>query len=165
MILSQAQHETSLGTLFSQWTQSGLYMLSWRQPTDFTSRRGEPTTQAQLLDLRLREFFATGTADFNDIVVDVEGWTPFSRRIYRCCRQIPAGQTTTYKMLARQAGNERASRAVGAAMAKNRIPIVIPCHRVVASSGHLRGFSAPGGLATKRRLLELERQAAVVSVS
>ena len=64
----------------------------------------------------------------------------------------------TYKQLAKLAGNEKASRAVGAAMSRNRILLVIPCHRVIAAGGGLRGFSAPGGLATKRLLLQLERE-------
>ncbi|MCL4165073.1 UNVERIFIED_CONTAM: hypothetical protein GTU68_055700 [Idotea baltica] len=78
------------------------------------------------------------------------------QRVYQCCRQIQPGDTMTYKQLAAAAGNEKASRAVGAAMSRNRILLVIPCHRVLAANGQLRGFSAPGGLATKQSLLDLE---------
>jgi methylated-DNA-[protein]-cysteine S-methyltransferase len=88
--------------------------------------------------------------------LDGSGWTAFGRAVYRECRRIPAGTTVTYGELAERAGTRSASRAVGALMARNRILLVIPCHRVVAVGGGLRGFSAEGGLATKRYLLDLE---------
>jgi methylated-DNA-[protein]-cysteine S-methyltransferase len=76
--------------------------------------------------------------------------------IYAVLRTVPFGRTTTYGELAEQAGHPGAARAVGVAMARNPWPIVVPCHRVLAKHGMLGGFSAPGGVLTKRRLLELE---------
>jgi len=99
----------------------------------------------------------TGGDVFLGVVVDPTGWTTFRHRVYQQCRKIPAGSTCTYQQLAAMAGSPKASRAVGAAMASNRVPLVIPCHRVVSAGGDLRGFSAPGGLETKRMLLQLER--------
>ncbi len=78
--------------------------------------------------------------------------------MYAATRQIPAGTTRSYGEVARAMGLDRpdGARDVGAALARNPTPIIVPCHRVVAASGALHGFSAPGGLATKRKMLELE---------
>lgn len=81
--------------------------------------------------------------------------TPFERAIGRAVRRIPWGRTRTYGQVARDAGRPGAARAVGRAMARNRFCLFVPCHRVVRAAG-LGGFSAPGGIALKRRLLELE---------
>ncbi len=90
-----------------------------------------------------------------DIPVDLRGLTPFQERVLRRTSRIAYGELATYKVVARAAGNERASRAAGAAVGTNPIPIVVPCHRVVASDGTLGGYG--GGLDVKRRLLALER--------
>jgi O-6-methylguanine DNA methyltransferase len=98
--------------------------------------------------------------DFANIVIDSAGFSEFRRRVTEACREIAWGETTTYGELARRVGCPRAARGVGRVMASNPFPIVVPCHRVVASDGQLRGFSAPGGIATKERLLRIERQGA-----
>jgi methylated-DNA-[protein]-cysteine S-methyltransferase len=72
------------------------------------------------------------------------------------CMNITYGQTKTYKELAQLAGYPAAARAAGAAMSRNRIPLIIPCHRVLGSDGSLHGFSAPGGIQTKKQMLTLE---------
>jgi methylated-DNA-[protein]-cysteine S-methyltransferase len=77
--------------------------------------------------------------------------------VLEACRGIPYGRTTTYAELAAKAGNPRAARAAGSAMSHNPIPIIIPCHRVLHTGGGLGGFSAPGGLSLKERLLAMER--------
>lgn len=160
----------------STWTPAGLYRLQWIEGT--TTVPVEPPVTAAALDLdrRLRTYFAGrpasddpasddpaggvpatfDQANFGDVILDTSGWTPLQERLYQRCREIPAGATISYKELASRAGNPAASRAAGAAMARNRVVLVIPCHRVVASDGSLRGYSAPGGLDTKRSLLELE---------
>jgi methylated-DNA-[protein]-cysteine S-methyltransferase len=94
--------------------------------------------------------------DFRDVVVDLGHLTAFSRRVARACRNIGWGETKSYGELAASVGSPRAARAVGHVMATNRTPLVVPCHRVVGSGGGLGGFSAPDGLAMKRRLLTLE---------
>ena len=105
---------------------------------------------------RLQEY-ADGTADdFSDILVDMEHLTRFGRRVVKACRGIPYGTTASYGTLAQKAGSPKAARAVGQCMASNRIPLIVPCHRVVGVGGRLGGFSAPGGVRVKRRLLDLE---------
>ena len=91
--------------------------------------------------------------DLLDIAVDVSHLTAFQRAVVHHCRRIPRGEVVTYGELARRAGYPGAARAVGQVMATNRIPLVIPCHRVVAAGGRLGGYSAPQGLAMKKRLL------------
>lgn len=95
--------------------------------------------------------------DFADVPVAADGLTPFQRKVRQQCRRIRYGQTCTYGQLAAKAGSPRAARAVGAVMASNRVPLIVPCHRVVGSTGALHGFSGCGGIGMKRRLLELER--------
>ena len=80
----------------------------------------------------------------------------FRRAVYAATREIPAGTTRSYGEVARAIGRPDGARDVGTALARNPFPIIVPCHRVVAANGALTGFSAPGGLATKRRMLELE---------
>jgi methylated-DNA-[protein]-cysteine S-methyltransferase len=80
----------------------------------------------------------------------------FQRAVVGHCRRIPPGQTLTYGQLAARVGRPRAARAVGRVMATNRFPLIVPCHRVVAAGGVLGGFSAPQGLAMKKRLLAAE---------
>lgn len=104
----------------------------------------------------LVRYFDGETEDLLGIPVDLEGVPPFHRKVYEAMRRIRRGQVWTYAELAREAGSPQAFRAVGQAMAKNPIPVVIPCHRVVAAGGKPGGFSAPGGLVTKERLLRLE---------
>jgi methylated-DNA-[protein]-cysteine S-methyltransferase len=110
---------------------------------------------ADVLD-RLVRYAEGEPVDFSDVPVCVDHLTPFARRVVRSCRAIRRGQTRSYSDLATAAGRPGAARAVGQVMATNRVPLVVPCHRVVAASGGLGGFSAPDGLAMKRRLLDLE---------
>lgn len=93
---------------------------------------------------------------FADVLLDMSGLTEFQRQVTTACRQIPLGTTLTYAALASRAGRPRAARAAGSVMSRNRWPLLVPCHRVVGSHGGLGGFSSRGGLATKRRLLQLE---------
>ncbi|HZZ29261.1 MAG TPA: methylated-DNA--[protein]-cysteine S-methyltransferase [Pirellulales bacterium] len=93
---------------------------------------------------------------FTDVEVDFDHLTPFSRRVAAACRRIPWGETRSYGQLAATAGRPAAARAVGRVMSQNRTPLIVPCHRVIGSSGRLVGFSAPQGIALKRRLLALE---------
>lgn len=101
---------------------------------------------------QLAEYFS-GTRQQFDLPLDPRG-TPFQRAVWDALLAIPYGETRTYGQLARQLGNPNATRAVGAANGRNPLSIVAPCHRVVGSTGELRGFA--GGLETKSFLLELE---------
>ncbi|MBN1347617.1 MAG: methylated-DNA--[protein]-cysteine S-methyltransferase [Phycisphaerae bacterium] len=90
------------------------------------------------------------------VSLDLADVTPFRRRVLKACAKIPYARTKTYQQLAEIVGSPRAARAVGGAMAHNPIPLIIPCHRVLAASGRLGGFSAEGGVAIKRRMLAME---------
>ena len=88
------------------------------------------------------------------------GATPFHRQAWQACMSIPFGETRTYKWLATQAGKPKAPRAAGQSMARNRLPIVVPCHRVIAADGGLRGFGAGATqLDLKQSLLSMEADA------
>ena len=112
------------------------------------------------LSNRLRRYFAGDRVDFSDDSLPTG--PAFWRRCWRLCREIPAGRTCSYGELARRAGQSHfAARAVGQAMRHNPLPVIIPCHRVIASNGSLHGFGgtsdpASASLTLKRRLLELE---------
>ena len=95
--------------------------------------------------------------DFRDVPLDLSEVTAFARQVYEAALRIPAGQTCTYGELARAVGRPTEARAVGQALARNPIPIIIPCHRVLAANGRLGGFSAHGARLTKAKLLDIER--------
>lgn len=101
--------------------------------------------------------YARGTLDdFRDVAVAGDELTEFAAMVIDGCRQIPPGATISYGSLAAACGRRGAARAVGSIMRKNRVPIIVPCHRVVGGDGRMHGYSAAGGIDTKRRLLELE---------
>lgn len=109
---------------------------------------------------RLQSYAEGAIDEFADVELDLGPLSPFRRRVMACLRRVPYGATLTYGELAALAGRPRAARAVGACMAANPVPIIVPCHRVLAAGGKLGGYSAPNGLAMKQRLLALERNAA-----
>lgn len=104
---------------------------------------------------QLREYFAGQRTHF-DLPVDLSSLTPFQRGVLAVTRQIPAGQIWSYQRVAEKMGRPKSSRPVGQALARNPIPIIIPCHRVIASDGSLRGYSGGSGLKAKRWLLRHE---------
>ena len=106
----------------------------------------------------LDQYFNGKRRDF-DIAVDLSPLTPFQRKVLAVTARVPYGELITYAKVAHNAGNDRAYRAAAGAIGDNPIPIVVPCHRVVASDGTLGGYA--GGLDAKRRLLKLERGVAV----
>ena len=95
---------------------------------------------------RLTDYAAGAADDFRDIEVATEGLTPFGRRVVQALRRIGYGGRISYGELAAKAGAPGAARAVGSVMSHNRVPLIIPCHRVIAAGGKLGGFSAPQGL-------------------
>ncbi len=106
----------------------------------------------------LTRYFQGDVAALDEIILDLNDAPPFFSAAWAACRRIPAGETRSYAWLASEAGNPRAARAAGQAMAKNRLVLIIPCHRVIGSDGSLHGYGA-GGLKVKAKLLELERAA------
>lgn len=105
---------------------------------------------------RLTEFTQGKNVDFSDFPLDLSYLGPFQAKVIAVCRKVPRGKVVSYQELAAKAGSPRAFRAAGTTMSSNRFPLVIPCHRVVASGGKLGGYSAPNGLDFKRKLLALE---------
>jgi methylated-DNA-[protein]-cysteine S-methyltransferase len=103
---------------------------------------------------RLQRYYAGQPVTFEDLPLDLDGMTSFSRSVMLAVRAIPHGQVRSYGQVAASVGRPGAARAVGAVMARNPVCVVVPCHRVVGSDGALTGFG--GGLPLKRRMLELE---------
>jgi methylated-DNA-[protein]-cysteine S-methyltransferase len=99
---------------------------------------------------------AGGRADLGHARLDMAGLSDLQRGVYEIARAIPAGATLTYGEIAERMGDRLLARDVGEVLGQNPFPIIVPCHRVLAAGGRLGGFSAPGGIRTKLRLLEIE---------
>lgn len=112
------------------------------------------------LQERIIAYFEGARVEFGpDIPIVLEGFSGFRSAVLATCRSIKYGQIRTYGRLAAESGWPAAARAVGGALAGNPLPLIIPCHRVIRSDGRMGGFSAPGGISLKRRMLDLERRA------
>lgn len=161
--------ETALGWMALEFDEQRLYRLLFGHKSLaqlLTAARqqklelGEPNdalpTWISGLKTRLESFADGELQAFDEVPVAGDHLTPFASRVVEECRQLEWGQVVTYAQLAERAGRPGAARAVGNVMANNRLPIVVPCHRVVGSGGGLGGYSAPGGLTTKQRLLKAE---------
>jgi methylated-DNA-[protein]-cysteine S-methyltransferase len=117
----------------------------------------DPTPGIAAVVAAVRRYFAGERTDFSELRLDLDEQDAFLKEVYAAARRVGWGHTTTYGALAREVGaGPEAARDVGQAMASNPIPLIIPCHRVLAAGGKLGGFSAPGGVAAKMRMLELE---------
>ena len=109
------------------------------------------------LQKQVAAYFEGARVDFSpDMPILLEGFSRFAISVLAACRQIGFGQVVTYSELGREVGQPSAARAVGNVLARNPLPLIIPCHRVMRSDGKMGGFSAPGGKRTKARLLEHE---------
>lgn len=117
----------------------------------------EPSPEMDAIIERIRDLLAGGRDDLSDIPLDLDGQSAFNLRVYEIARAITPGDTSTYGEVAKAMGEPGAARAVGKALGENPWPIVVPCHRVLGSSGNMGGFSAPGGAETKAKLLTIER--------
>lgn len=118
---------------------------------------GVPPAEVEETVAAAQRYFAGEETDFAGIRVDLGTRDPFFEQIYTALRRVGWGRTTTYGALAKEIGaGPEAARDVGLAMSKNPVPLIIPCHRVLAAGGKVGGFSAPGGAAAKVRMLELE---------
>lgn len=157
---------TALGDMAVGWTEAGISR--FRLPGDTAPAVAErleqsgfvadPAGQGALVE-RIAAYAKGAPDDFADIPVDLAGVPAQNRRIYEHIRGLGWGTTTSYGAIARWLGDVALSRAVGAAMGANPIPLIIPCHRVMAADGKTGGFSAPGGVDSKLRLLALEKAA------
>jgi methylated-DNA-[protein]-cysteine S-methyltransferase len=122
-----------------------------------SARRGAPTSEIAAIVAAVQRYFEGEETDFSHVALDLDGQDALFRKIYAAARKIGWGRTTTYGALAKQIGaGPEAARDVGQAMAKNPVALIIPCHRVLAVGNKIGGFSAPGGSASKTRMLALE---------
>ena len=152
--------DTPLGTCAVRWTDAGIAGVRLPSPRTAALPRIE---DADDVPDPIRDAIAGIVAvldgeplDLGFVVLDERDLEPWRQEVYAATRRIPPGTTETYGAIARAIGRPDAARDVGAALARNPYPIIVPCHRVLAANGALHGFSAPGGLETKRRMLELE---------
>jgi methylated-DNA-[protein]-cysteine S-methyltransferase len=155
-------HDTPVGRLLVAVTDHGLCEISYDADPDAEAERLARLFGTRVLRSprptdevcrQLDEYFA-GTRHEFDLVVDLRPAREFGRAVLDQLARVPYGELTTYGTLAARAGRPRAARAVGTVMNRNPVPIVLPCHRVVGSTGSLVGYG--GGLDRKRTLLELE---------
>ena len=163
--LYRCLHESPVGWIALLGTNRGLQRISLQaEPQDALSGLGDAAGLAEdnsdvftAALSALDDYFAGDMSALDRIKVDLTGASPFFSAAWEACCSIPPGETRSYQWLAEAAGNPKASRAAGQAMARNPLPLVIPCHRVVGSNGGLHGYGG-GGVGVKARLLELERQ-------
>jgi methylated-DNA-[protein]-cysteine S-methyltransferase len=161
--------DTAIGPCGVAWIARGLIAVQLPEKDVATTERrlavkaasagaGEPPATIAAVVADIRRYLAGEPVDFAAVAVDLSGVDPYRRRLYETMRSLAWGETTTYGELARRLGSTdwEGARDVGEAMGRNPVPVVIPCHRVLAAGGKLGGFSAHGGAATKARLLALE---------
>jgi methylated-DNA-[protein]-cysteine S-methyltransferase len=157
MNLSYKYFASPVGKLKLVASETGLMAILWENDNPRRVRLDdlvEDNHQSILVETerQLTEYFA-GKRDVFSIPLDMRG-TAFQKDVWRALQEIPFGKTLSYGQIAKLLGRPKASRAVGAANGRNPISIVVPCHRVIGSSGKLTGFA--GGLETKAHLLNLE---------
>ncbi len=153
--------ETALGTCGITWSDAGVTGVLL---PGMRGLSGRAAREPESVPETVRDVAAAIVAlmdgertDLRWVVLDEAGIDPFRRSVYAAAREISPGATASYGDIARAIGKPDAPRAVGHALGENPFPIVVPCHRVLSSTGALHGFSAPGGIVTKRRMLEIER--------
>lgn len=142
--------ESPLGIFYLIFIPSVLTAISFQKPKGMIYKK---TKESSLVKKELSEYFGKNRTVFTCPTKFTEG-TDFEKTVWHALKEIPYGETRTYKWLSEIIGNPQASRAVGQALSKNPIPIIFPCHRIIESDGSIGGYSA--GTAIKRRLLEIE---------
>ncbi len=148
---------TAIGLCRIAWGERGVRALDLSVKGDLHPLQA-PKEIARLIR-RITRHLERGKDPFSDVRVDLEGVGKFDRSVFQAAREILPGNTATYGEVARRIGRPKAARAVGAALSRNPILIIIPCHRVIGSKGALVGFSANGGVELKERLLSIEGSA------
>lgn len=141
--------ESPVGRLYLVFTGKTLRAVDFKKPDEILRKGAAPPA----LKKELKEYFESGREEFTQKIEFTKG-TEFEKKIWLALEEIPYGETRTYKWLAEKVGKPAASRAVGQALSRNPLPIILPCHRVIESDGSIGGYSS--GIDIKRRLLELE---------
>jgi methylated-DNA-[protein]-cysteine S-methyltransferase len=165
--LGHAVFDTALGACGIGWTPLGVRTVQLpegsREQTTARLQRwhpdlpaaAPPAAIAALID-DIRALLDGVPVDLSRVELDLTGVPAFDTRVYLAARAVPPGDLVTYGELAKRLGEPGAARAVGRALGRNPVPIVVPCHRVVAAGGRTGGFSANGGVSTKMRMLAIE---------
>lgn len=161
--------DTAIGVCGVAWSERGLVAVQLPERDRATTERrlvaksrsvgtAEPPPAIADAVAGITRYLSGEPVDFSPVAVDLRDTDDFRRALYEALRGIGFGTTTTYSALAKRLGLDgpEAARDVGAAMGRNPVPVVIPCHRVLAAGGKLGGFSAYGGTNTKQKLLALE---------
>jgi methylated-DNA-[protein]-cysteine S-methyltransferase len=167
-IIAEATMATPLGPVHLEFSAAGLKNLIFEEKRDIpqkpskTSTPEAPSLPEETLQKwrnriaqALEKYFAGTPVTFEDLPLDLQG-SPFHLQVWRELRKVPPGETVSYQELARRLGKPKAARAVGQACGANPIPLIVPCHRVIAANGTLGGFSS--GLERKRWLLRHEKE-------
>jgi methylated-DNA-[protein]-cysteine S-methyltransferase len=157
--------ETPLGPCGIAWTEHGVARLQLpesdrgateRRLRKAASQSGTAPPEIEQVIQDVHWYLSGRNTDFSAAALDLANVGAFEQKVYALVRSIPWGRTMSYGDIARQIGTPHAARAVGQALARNPIPIIIPCHRILAKGHRIGGFSAYGGRLTKERLLALE---------
>lgn len=162
-----ALFETAIGHCGIVWSERGVAGVQLPERNEHATRnrilrRFPGARQAVPPDVVLRAIddivalLGGEPRDLTHVTLDTEDMADFNRRVYDIARTIPPGATLSYGEIAERLGDRALARDVGQALGQNPIPIIVPCHRVLAAGGKTGGFSAPGGVVTKLRLLTIE---------
>ncbi len=162
--------ETSIGACGIVWSERGIKAARLPEP-DAEAMRAQlmrrfpnaieaapPTVIQKAID-DIVALLNGERCDFADVTLDDDDVPDFNKRVYTIARAIPPGETLTYGEVAEKLGDKALARAVGVALGQNPFPPIVPCHRILAASGKTGGFSAPGGVTTKLRMLTIEKAA------
>ncbi len=160
--------DTAIGRCGIAWGDGGIVAVSFPEADDSTTRQrlrrrapdaeevGEASATLAPTIAGIATLAEGEAVSFDDAQLDYRGVLPFDRSVYALTRRIRPGEMRTYGELARDLGDIALSRQVGQSLGANPFPIIVPCHRVIGANGAMTGFSAPGGVETKRRLLKIE---------
>ena len=159
--------DTAIGAIAVAWSDAGICRVALPQrdreamerrfaaKLDGAGPAEPPAAIAAAIGL-IKRYAKGEEVDFSAVPVDLGGVDLFQRAIYQAARQLDFGETTTYGGLADAAGHPGKARETGEALGRNPVPLIVPCHRILAAGGKIGGFSAPGGSAAKEKLLTLE---------
>jgi methylated-DNA-[protein]-cysteine S-methyltransferase len=162
-----ALFETAIGCCGIVWNERGIAGVQLPEGSDRATRsrveRRFPGVREAAPPAQVRQtiggivgLLAGERTDLRDAALDDAALSDFQRRVYGVARTIPPGSTLSYGEIAERLGDRLLAREVGEALGRNPFPIIVPCHRVMAAGGKMGGFSAPGGVRTKLRMLSIE---------
>jgi methylated-DNA-[protein]-cysteine S-methyltransferase len=164
---SFALFDTAIGTCGVVWTPRGVAGVQVHNASERATRASllrrfpdaqetEPTPAVRRAIDGIIALLSGQPSNLSDVTIDLDKVPEFNRKVYGVARTIPPGATLTYGEIAERLGDKLLARDVGQALGQNPIPLIVPCHRVLAAGGKTGGFSAPGGVVSKLRLLTIE---------